>query len=166
MKYAFDSKASPANGNAAKHFRSRIRENSGIQGRLQSLTTSATIVFPAFSVARDASQRCVNGVHSDRTRAAILFACISLLGASGALAETSPAAKTPVDYVNPKIGTAQEWTRWMLFPGATEPFGMVSVSPHNLERTTWYKGGFDPRVNSIAGFSHLRGPVSNTLEYG
>ena len=94
---------------------------------------------------------------TDRTRAAILLACISLLGVSGALAETSPSAKTPVDYVNPKIGTAQEWTRWMLFPGATAPFGMVSVSPHNLERTTWYKGGFDPRVNSIAGFSHLHG---------
>ena len=66
-------------------------------------------------------------------------------------------AKTPVDYVNPKIGTAQDWTRWMLFPGATTPFGMVGVSPHNLDRGGWYKGGFDPRVNSIDGFSHLQG---------
>jgi len=38
---------------------------------------------------------------TDRTRAAILLACISLLGASGALAGTSPAAKTPADYVDP-----------------------------------------------------------------
>jgi hypothetical protein len=31
-----------------QHFRSRIRENSGVLGRRRSLTTSATVVFPVF----------------------------------------------------------------------------------------------------------------------
>jgi len=64
-------------------------------------------------------------------------------------------AKNPVDYVDPKIGTAQAAKRWMLFPGATTPFGMVALSPDNLDRTGWYKGGFDPHLGNIAGFSHI-----------
>lgn len=42
-----------------------------------------------------------------------------------------------MDYVDPKIGTAIESKRWMLFPGATTPFGMVAFSPDNLDRTGW-----------------------------
>ena len=42
-------------------------------------------------------------------------------------------ANEPVDYVDPKIGTAIKTKRWMLFPGATTPFGMVALSPDNLE---------------------------------
>jgi len=64
-------------------------------------------------------------------------------------------AQNPVDYVNPKIGTAIKAKRWMLFPGATTPFGMVALSPDNLDRTSWYKGGFDPHLNNIMGFSHI-----------
>jgi predicted alpha-1,2-mannosidase len=64
-------------------------------------------------------------------------------------------AKEPVDYVDPKIGTAIESKRWALFPGATTPFGLVALSPDNLDRTGWYKGGFDPHLDNIAGFSHI-----------
>ena len=64
-------------------------------------------------------------------------------------------AKEPVDYVDPKIGTAIKSKRWMCFPGATTPFGMVALSPDNLDRTGWYKGGFDPHLDNIAGFSHI-----------
>jgi predicted alpha-1,2-mannosidase len=64
-------------------------------------------------------------------------------------------AREPVDYVDPKIGTAIRAKRWMLFPGATTPFGMVALSPDNLDRTGWYKGGFDPHLGNIAGFSHI-----------
>ena len=64
-------------------------------------------------------------------------------------------AQNPVDYVDPKIGTAIKSKRWMLFPGATTPFGMVALSPDNLDRTGWYKGGFDPKLGDIAGFSHI-----------
>jgi len=65
------------------------------------------------------------------------------------------AAQNPVDYVDPKIGTAIKAKRWMLFPGATAPFGMVALSPDNLDRTGWYKGGFDPHLGNIMGFSHI-----------
>jgi alpha-L-rhamnosidase len=64
-------------------------------------------------------------------------------------------AKNPVDYVNPKIVTAIHTKRWMLFPGATTPFDMVALSPDNLDRTGWYKGGFDPHIDNIMGFSHI-----------
>jgi len=64
-------------------------------------------------------------------------------------------AQNPVDYVDPKIGTAINAKRWMLFPGATTPFGMVALSPDNLDRTGWYKGGFDPHLGNIMGFSHI-----------
>jgi predicted alpha-1,2-mannosidase len=80
-----------------------------------------------------------------------LLAGIICLGASA----TPIHAKEPVDYVDPKIGTAIEAKRWMLFPGATTPFGMVALSPDNLDREGWYKGGFDPHVKNIAGFSHI-----------
>jgi predicted alpha-1,2-mannosidase len=78
---------------------------------------------------------------------------------AGILHLASPAAlihaKEPVDYVDPKIGTAIESKRWALFPGATTPFGLVALSPDNLDRTGWYKGGFDPHLDTIAGFSHI-----------
>lgn len=63
--------------------------------------------------------------------------------------------KEPVDYVDPKIGTSHFSTRWMMFPGATTPFGMIALSPDNLDQKGWYKGGFNPKVNNIAGFSHI-----------
>ena len=81
----------------------------------------------------------------------IIFAGILCLASPASLIH----AREPVDYVDPKIGTAIESKRWMLFPGATTPFGMVALSPDNLDRTGWYKGGFDPHLNNIAGFSHI-----------
>jgi len=86
--------------------------------------------------------------HSSRL---VLLAGIICLGASA----TPIHAKEPVDYVDPKIGTAIKSKRWMLFPGATTPFGLVALSPDNLDRTGWYKGGFDPHLKNIAGFSHI-----------
>ena len=43
----------------------------------------------------------------------------------------------------------------MSFAGATTSFGMVVLSPDNLDRTGWCKGGFDPHLGDIAGFSHI-----------
>lgn len=62
-------------------------------------------------------------------------------------------AKRPVDYVDPFIGTSN--SRWMLFPGATRPNGMVKLSPDN-QRAIW-QGGYDYSIGSIHGFSHLHG---------
>ena len=58
---------------------------------------------------------------------------------------------TPADYVNVFIGTSN--SRWMLFPGATLPFGMVKLSPDN-QNNVW-NGGYEYTVSSISGFSHL-----------
>ena len=59
--------------------------------------------------------------------------------------------KPPIDYVNVFTGTSN--SRWMLFPGATLPFGMVKLSPDN-QGNVW-NGGYEYTVSSISGFSHL-----------
>jgi predicted alpha-1,2-mannosidase len=56
-----------------------------------------------------------------------------------------------LNYVNPFTGTSN--SRWMLFPGATMPFGMVKLSPDNQENV--WNGGYEYTVGSISGFSHL-----------
>ncbi|MFD2871250.1 GH92 family glycosyl hydrolase [Mucilaginibacter ximonensis] len=61
--------------------------------------------------------------------------------------------KQPIDYVNPFIGTSN--SRWMLFPGATAPNGMVKLSPDN-QGDVW-QGGYEYSVGSIHGFTHLHG---------
>lgn len=61
-------------------------------------------------------------------------------------------AKAPIDYVDPLMGMHD--SRWMLFPGATMPFGMVKLSPDNESDTTW-KAGYDNQVDNIAGFNHI-----------
>jgi predicted alpha-1,2-mannosidase len=59
--------------------------------------------------------------------------------------------KQPVDYVDPLSGTHD--SRWMMFPGASMPFGMVKLSPDN-ERRGW-KAGYEYNVENISGFSHI-----------
>ncbi len=61
--------------------------------------------------------------------------------------------RVPLDYVNVFTGTSN--SRWMLFPGATLPFGMVKLSPDN-QNNVW-NGGYEYTVSSISGFSHLHG---------
>jgi predicted alpha-1,2-mannosidase len=81
-------------------------------------------------------------------KTAALFLAISCAYLSGG-AQT----KQPVDYVDPFIGTSN--SRWMLFPGATMPNGMVKLSPDN-QRGVW-QGGYEYAVGSIHGFSFLHG---------
>jgi predicted alpha-1,2-mannosidase len=61
--------------------------------------------------------------------------------------------KSPIDYVDPFIGTSN--SRWMLFPGPTMPNGMVKLSPDN-QGSVW-QGGYEYSVGSIHGFSHIHG---------
>lgn len=49
------------------------------------------------------------------------------------------------------MGTSN--SRWMLFPGATLPFGLVQFSPDNQDNV--WNGGYEYTIGSIAGFSHL-----------
>ena len=75
-----------------------------------------------------------------------------------------------VDAVNVFTGTSN--SRWMIFPGATLPFGLVKLSPDN-QGNVW-NGGYEYTVHSIAGFSHLHSlglsglsvmPVTGPMEY-
>lgn len=61
------------------------------------------------------------------------------------------AQKQPVDYVNVFTGTSN--SRWMMFPGATLPFGKVKLSPDN-QQNVW-NGGYEYTISSISGFSYL-----------
>lgn len=71
------------------------------------------------------------------------------------LAATLCAAQTKkqpvVDYVDCMVGTHN--SRWMQFPGASMPFGMVKLSPDN-QRQGW-KAGYEYTIENIAGFSHI-----------
>ena len=67
--------------------------------------------------------------------------------------------KQAVDYVDPMIGTVD--SRWMLYPGVSMPFGMVKLSPDNQEHK--WKAGYDPRIENIAGFSHIHSWVMGGL---
>jgi predicted alpha-1,2-mannosidase len=75
-----------------------------------------------------------------------------------------------VDQVNVFTGTSN--SRWMLFPGATVPFGLVKLSPDN-QANVW-NGGYEYTVASVSGFSHLHAyclsgvslmPVTGPMEY-
>jgi predicted alpha-1,2-mannosidase len=61
------------------------------------------------------------------------------------------AKKLPVDYADCMIGNHD--SRWMQFPGASMPFGMVKLSPDN-QRQGW-KAGYEYNIENIAGFSHI-----------
>ena len=67
--------------------------------------------------------------------------------------------KRPVDYVDPMIGTSD--SRWMLFPGATMPSGLVNLSPDNQNRG--WKAGYEYTIENIAGFSHIHSWVMGGL---
>ena len=80
------------------------------------------------------------------------------------------AGQDPIDAVNVFTGTSN--SRWMLFPGATLPFGLVKLSPDN--QTNVWNGGYEYTVGSISGFSHLHAfclsgvslmPVTGPIEY-
>ena len=86
------------------------------------------------------------------------------------MASGSVWAGEPVDAVNVFAGTSN--SRWMLFPGATLPFGLVKLSPDN-QGNVW-NGGYEYTVRSIAGFSHLHAfslsglsimPLTGPMEY-
>jgi predicted alpha-1,2-mannosidase len=69
------------------------------------------------------------------------------------------AQKEPVDFVDPFIGTST--SRWMLFPGASMPFGMVKLSPDNQQHS--WKAGYEYNIDNIAGFSHIHSCVMGGL---
>jgi predicted alpha-1,2-mannosidase len=67
------------------------------------------------------------------------------------LAVVACSAKSPVDYVNPMIGTAEHGH---VYPGATVPFGLVQLSPDTRDNTWDGSSGYHYSDQSILGFSH------------
>ncbi|HEU5125065.1 MAG TPA: GH92 family glycosyl hydrolase [Verrucomicrobiae bacterium] len=66
-------------------------------------------------------------------------------------AANSTSAKSPVDSVNPMIGTDEHGH---VYPGATVPFGMVQLSPDTRDNTWDGCSGYHYSDDSILGFSH------------
>src|SRR5271154_5803670 len=60
-------------------------------------------------------------------------------------------AKSPVDFVNPMIGTD---AHGHVYPGATVPFGMVQLSPDTRDNGWDGTSGYHYSDTSILGFSH------------
>jgi predicted alpha-1,2-mannosidase len=75
--------------------------------------------------------------------------------------QTVSAQKKATDYVNVFTGTSN--SRWMLFPGPTQPFGMVKLSPDNQDNV--WNGGYEYTIGSISGFSCLHGMSLAGISY-
>ena len=75
----------------------------------------------------------------------------TFFGLAFLLAAAACSAKSPVDYVNPMIGTAEHGH---VYPGATVPFGMVQLSPDTRDNTWDGSSGYHYSDGSILGFSH------------
>ena len=67
----------------------------------------------------------------------------------------------PGDYIHVFTGTSN--SRWMIFPGAALPFGMVKLSPDNQDNV--WNGGYEYTNASISGFSHLHGMSLSGVSY-
>ena len=79
-------------------------------------------------------------------RQKVLFLLVSI-----AFSFSSPAQKTPADYVNTFIGTGGHGHT---YPGATMPFGMVQLSPDTRLEGWDGCGGYHYDDSYIYGFSH------------
>ena len=70
---------------------------------------------------------------------------------------TKSQEKTPVDYVDPYIGSVH--CRWFFSTPAAVPFGMARLGPHTNahygNKDGWEAIGFDYRDESIEGFGHF-----------
>ena len=66
---------------------------------------------------------------------------------------------TPSDWVNVFTGTSN--SRWMQFPGATVPFGLVKFSPDN-QGNVW-DGGYEYTIASVSGFSFLHSMALSSM---
>lgn len=92
----------------------------------------------------------------------ILLACtLSVLSLSTALADGGENGKTPLDYVNPFIGTTNYGTT---NPGAVCPNGLMSVVPFNVmgspdnkydKDNRWWSTPYDNKNCYFTGYSHV-----------
>jgi predicted alpha-1,2-mannosidase len=82
---------------------------------------------------------------------------LSALVLSSILCSYGQQAKSPVDYVDPFIGS--QGSRWFVFTPAALPFGLAKLAPMTLGFNGYYGGGgrsgYDYRDSSIIGFAHV-----------
>lgn len=81
-----------------------------------------------------------------------LVVLIILLLIISFIEKVQAADKTPVDYVNPLIGTAK--SRWYYLAPACRPFGMVGLSPDTRVGGDWMYGYLYGDTNIVC-FSHV-----------
>ena len=74
---------------------------------------------------------------------ALHFLCLLIHSESLAM------SKEPIDYVDHFLGTSS--SRWMLYPGPSMPFGLVKLSPDNVDESRM-DAGYEYSIESIAGF--------------
>jgi len=89
----------------------------------------------------------------------IILACVLW----GKEKENSKSHKSPVDYVNPFIGTGGHGHT---FPGASVPFGMVQLSPDTHTEGWDWCSGYHASDSSIMGFSHTHLSGTGAADYG
>lgn len=91
-----------------------------------------------------------------------LIACALSLSLAVILTSCGP-EKTPIDYVNPFIGTA---AHGHTYPGATVPFGMVQLSPQT--RLDGWDGcsGYHYTDSLVYGFAHTALSGTGVSDYG
>ncbi len=83
------------------------------------------------------------------------FLLVTLLAATTAVAASAAeAAKSPADYVEPRIDTHK--SRWFYFSSACRPFGMVNLSPDTRTGDDWMHG-YMYGDTKIRCFSHIHG---------
>ena len=76
---------------------------------------------------------------------------LALTTAAALIAACTPKITSPVDYVDPFIGTG---FHGHTYPGATTPFGAVQLSPDNYRGVWDACSGYHYDRDSIIGFSH------------
>ena len=76
---------------------------------------------------------------------------LALAAAATLIAACKPTVTSPVDYVDPFIGTG---FHGHTYPGATTPFGAVQLSPDNYRGVWDACSGYHYDRDSIIGFSH------------
>lgn len=89
-----------------------------------------------------------------------VFSAIGLMFMLGACSSTE---KTPVDYIDPMIGTG---FHGHTYPGATVPFGAVQLSP-DTRRGNWDAcSGYHYDDTTLLGFSHTHLSGTGCLDFG
>lgn len=97
-------------------------------------------------------ERLVDMINTKKIRRFLLVISLALSACSSDQQADIQQKKVPlISYVDPFIGTAG---KGKTYPGATQPYGMVQLSPDNGRNGwDWISGYFYPD-NVIAGFSH------------